>query len=80
MKAQIVQIGNSQGIRIPKVLLEESRLAGDVELEVCSEGLLIKRTQKPRNDWEQRFKAVAEDDEASVDRVAGVFEAKEWQW
>jgi antitoxin MazE len=34
MKAQIIQIGNSQGVRIPKVMLEEARLAGEVELEI----------------------------------------------
>ena len=33
MKTQIIQIGNSQGIRIPKVLLEESGISGEVDLE-----------------------------------------------
>lgn len=33
MKASIVKIGNSKGIRIPKVLLEESQLPTDVELK-----------------------------------------------
>ena len=33
MKASIVTIGNSKGIRIPKPLLEESGLRGDVELK-----------------------------------------------
>ena len=42
MKAQIVQIGNSKGIRIPKVLLEESGIRGDVELEICADGILIR--------------------------------------
>ena len=32
MKASIITIGNSKGIRIPKPLLEESGLSGDVEL------------------------------------------------
>jgi antitoxin MazE len=80
MKAQIIQIGNSQGIRIPKILLEESRVAGEVELEVCPEGLLIKRTQKPRSDWDAKFKAVADEDDTSVERIAGSFEEREWQW
>ena len=33
MKASIITIGNSKGIRIPKPLLEESGLAGTVELK-----------------------------------------------
>ena len=33
MKASIISIGNSKGIRIPKPLLEESGLSGTVELK-----------------------------------------------
>lgn len=33
MKASIITIGNSKGIRIPKPLLEESGLSGNVELK-----------------------------------------------
>ncbi|HUC95986.1 MAG TPA: hypothetical protein VMR76_03485 [Candidatus Saccharimonadia bacterium] len=33
MKASIITIGNSKGIRIPKPLLEESGLMGTVELK-----------------------------------------------
>ncbi len=33
MKASIITIGNSKGIRIPEPLLEESGLSGDVELK-----------------------------------------------
>lgn len=34
MITKIITIGNSQGIRIPKTLLEESRLDDEVELKV----------------------------------------------
>jgi antitoxin MazE len=33
MKAAIIDIGNSKGVRIPKPLLEESGLKGPVELK-----------------------------------------------
>ena len=32
MKTRIVSIGNSQGIRIPKLLLEQTGLSGEVEI------------------------------------------------
>ncbi len=32
MKASIITIGNSKGVRIPKPLLEESGLSGNVEI------------------------------------------------
>lgn len=82
MKAQIIQIGNSQGIRIPKMMLEETRLAGEVELEVHPDGLLIRSAQKPRGTWDAEFKALADvdDDQPVRSGPAGEFESKEWKW
>jgi antitoxin (DNA-binding transcriptional repressor) of toxin-antitoxin stability system/virulence-associated protein VagC len=42
MKTRIVRIGNSQGIRIPKVLLAETGLEGEVEIEVHGAELVIR--------------------------------------
>jgi antitoxin MazE len=36
MKAQIVRIGNSRGIRLPKALLQEAQLEDEVELHAES--------------------------------------------
>ncbi len=82
MKTQIIQIGNSQGIRIPKVLLEESRITGEVELELHSEGILIRKTLKPRAGWDDAFKLMAEneDDELVDQSNVTAFDKKEWQW
>jgi antitoxin MazE len=82
MKAQIVQIGNSQGIRIPKVLLEESGIRGEVELEICAEGILIRNISKPRSDWDAKFRTLADhdDDFTASELPSSQFEAKEWQW
>jgi antitoxin MazE len=41
MKTSIITIGNSKGIRIPKPLLEESGLYGEVELKVVKGGIKI---------------------------------------
>lgn len=82
MKAQIIQIGNSQGIRIPKVLLEETKLAGEVHLEVHEGGILIRNAQKPRASWDALFKSLGdgEDDQALEETSVTTFEKKEWQW
>ena len=82
MKSQIIQIGNSQGIRIPKVLLEESGLRGEVDLELHSEGVLIRNIQKPRAGWDEAFQAMAEneDDDLQAGEISTAFEKKEWQW
>ena len=82
MKAQIIQIGNSQGIRIPKMMLEETKLVGEVELEVHPDGLLIRSVQKPRGNWNAAFKVLADsdDDQPLEAAPANRFDAKEWQW
>jgi antitoxin MazE len=81
MRAQIIRIGNSQGVRIPKILLEESGISGDVELEIAGEGILIRNVSKPRAGWNAAFAALAEaDDDASLVEVPTRFEKKDWQW
>lgn len=82
MKAQIIQIGNSQGVRIPKTLLEETGLSGEVELEALPEGILIRNLHKPRSDWDARFREYLdlEDDNLAESEPCGNFEKKEWQW
>jgi antitoxin MazE len=81
MKSQIIQIGNSQGIRIPKVLLEDSRISGEVDLELHPDGILIRKTQKARDGWDEAFRRMAENDEDEItDDTPTEFEKKEWQW
>ena len=61
MKTNIVTIGNSQGIRIPKILLEQSKLSGEVELEVKGDSIVILPARRPRENWDEAFKQAADD-------------------
>ena len=49
MKASIITIGNSKGIRIPKPLLEESGLSGNVELKARKGEIKIVAAKPKRN-------------------------------
>ncbi len=82
MKSQIIQIGNSQGIRLPKMLLEDSGIKGLVDLELHPDGILIRNAEKPRAGWDEAFRAMSEndDDEKELDDTATNFEKKDWQW
>jgi antitoxin MazE len=84
MRASIVRIGNSQGIRIPKVVLEQTRLHGEVDLEVKDEKIIISRVKKPRQDWDRQFKLMAErgDDKLIDSEVVSLtsFDEEEWEW
>jgi len=83
MKASIVRIGNSQGIRIPKVVLEQTQLKGEVELEVRDRQILIRAATKPRHDWGRKFRVMAEkgDDNLLIEAMGLTsWDKEEWQW
>jgi len=84
MRASIVRIGNSQGIRIPKVVLEQTRLHGEVDLEVKEDKIIISPVKKPRQDWDRQFKLMAArgDDKLIDSEVVSLtsFDAEEWEW
>jgi antitoxin component of MazEF toxin-antitoxin module len=42
MRARIIKIGNSQGIRIPKPLLEQTGIEGEANLEVENHQIIIR--------------------------------------
>ena len=63
--AKIIQIGNSQGIRIPKPLISLANLEGkELEYVVMDSGLLITPEKKVRVGWENDI------DDLSID----------WEW
>lgn len=85
MRAQIIKIGNSKGIRIPKTFIEQSGIENEVELEVEKGQLVIKPLYKARNDWDSAFKkmAVGEDDSLLDSDSLGSqskWDNEEWVW
>ena len=84
MKASIVKIGNSQGIRIPRLLLRQLQLAGEVELTVKHNQLVIKPSQRPRQSWDEQFRKMAErQDDRLLDEDAvslTQWDQDQWQW
>ena len=84
MRTRIVRIGNSRGIRIPKPLLEEIGLEGEVEVRVEGNTLVVRPIRPTRAGWTETFGAMAERGEDELlDRVAeptSSFDAQEWQW
>ena len=84
MRARIVKIGNSRGIRIPKPLLEQIGIMNDVDLEVENNRIIIRPVSSPRSGWEKAFKAMGEKgDDALVigeDNISHSWDEDEWQW
>ena len=83
MKTRIIRIGNSHGIRIPKPLLEEAGLVGEVDLQMDPEGLRIVRHRAVRAGWADAAAAAARaaGEATLLDGVVATgFEATDWTW
>ena len=84
MKTRIVRIGNSQGVRIPKPLLEQTGLRGEVEISVQDGSLVIRPARKPREGWSEAFREIARRgyDTMLDDALPGLSEwdEGEWEW
>lgn len=84
MKTNIVRIGNSQGIRIPKALLEQTGLCDEVELIVRDDSLIIRPIREPRAGWAEVFQEMARcgDDTLLDDTTPSLssWDEDEWEW
>ncbi|MGH9512913.1 MAG: AbrB/MazE/SpoVT family DNA-binding domain-containing protein [Terriglobales bacterium] len=82
IKTELVRIGNSRGIRIPKPIIEQCGFGDEVDLRVENERLVISPERLPRAGWEDRFRAAcaAGEDELLLEPAANEFDRREWQW
>jgi antitoxin MazE len=83
MKTRIVRIGNSKGVRIPKQLLEQTGLEGEVEIQARQTSLVIRPGRKPREGWSKAFREMARSsDDQLIDDIPNLskFDKDEWEW
>tara|TARA_R110002049_G_scaffold176013_1_gene343240 strand:- start:120 stop:377 length:258 start_codon:yes stop_codon:yes gene_type:complete len=85
MKTKIIKIGNSQGVRIPKPIIEESGLEGEIELLLRDNEIILKAIEEPRVGWDSSFKKMADQkedyllDESEIESP-GEWDENEWTW
>jgi antitoxin MazE len=84
MKASIIKIGNSHGVRIPQPILKQCGLKDVVELEVHNHELVIKAASAPRENWVNAFMAMAaKGDDKLLDSetiTTSAWDEVEWEW
>ena len=83
IKTRIVKIGNSQGIRIPKLLLDQTNFGKEVELEVKDNRIVIRASFPSRHDWDEQFKMMAEQgDDYLLDEplLLSSWDKEDWEW
>lgn len=82
IRTRIVKIGNSQGIRIPKLLLEQSGIGTEVEIELQGGNLILRPASQLRIGWDEAFSTMAEEeDDVLLDDVNTTnWDDLEWEW
>jgi antitoxin MazE len=56
MKVRVISIGNSKGIRLPKMMFKEFEIEGEVDLSMENEKIIIRPLgSKPRKGWDRAF-------------------------
>lgn len=84
MKASIIKIGNSHGIRIPKPILAQCGFEDEVEFSVQNNALIIKPLKSSRKGWDDAFKKMAANgDDQLLDseaRFSNEWDESEWEW
>ncbi len=81
-KARIVRIGNSRGIRVPKVLLDQAQLPDEVELHAEPGRLVVQGARRPRMGWAEAARAMSKQGHADLldEPTATRFDREEWKW
>ncbi|MBL8107124.1 MAG: AbrB/MazE/SpoVT family DNA-binding domain-containing protein [Anaerolineales bacterium] len=82
IRTQVVKIGNSRGVRIPKPFIDQTRLGNEVEIAVQRGTIVIRSISRPRNGWAEQFRAMAEqgDDQLLDKPTQTKWDRSEWVW
>ena len=80
MLVSVIRIGNSKGIRFPKVILERLGIKDKVDMEVTDKGIILSPVAEiPRKGWEEAFCRMHENNEDILEDVPSG-EDFEWEW
>jgi antitoxin MazE len=85
MKTKVIKIGNSQGIRLPKVILSQIGVEDELDLEVVNNRIILKPIRFARKNWRNAFKRMdKEKEDALLDGDDALHQSSwddsEWTW
>jgi antitoxin MazE len=85
MKTKLIRIGNSQGVRIPKPIIEEIGLSEEIEMVLKDNQIILRSADDTRKNWDQAFERMAEkEDDHLLDQseieYPNRWDETEWTW
>jgi antitoxin MazE len=83
----LIKIGQSQGIKIPNLLIEQAHLKNrELQLKVVTEGILISPVPKPpvREGWKESIEAILKEPGSEAPNHewldAPLVSNEKWEW
>ena len=83
MKAKLIKIGNSKGLRLPKAIIEQCLLGNEIEMEINGNKLVLFSSQDVRKGWADAFKKMHENSDDELldnDIIESEWDNTEWTW
>ena len=85
MKTKVIKIGNSRGIRLPKVVLNQVGINDELDLEVEQDRIILRPIHQRRIGWRKAFARMAsksDDGLLDADSVLSqsAWDDEEWTW
>jgi antitoxin MazE len=83
MRAKLISIGNSKGVRIPRSVIKECGFGDEVEMRVDAGVVVLAPARGPRDGWDAAFKRMtaAGDDALLIPDIEDhSWDKEEWTW
>ncbi len=83
MKVNLISIGNSKGVRIPRSIIKACGFGEQVEMRVSEGMVVLTPARNLREGWNRAFErmAAAGDDALLVpESLAHEWDEEEWEW
>jgi antitoxin MazE len=82
VRTQIIKIGNSRGVRLPKLLIDQMGFDNEVEIFVQRGQLVLRPVALVRRGWEEQFQLMAKngDDHLIDEPMPTKWDRSEWKW
>lgn len=85
MKTKLIRIGNSQGVRIPKPMIEECGLSEEIEMILRDNEIVLRSAGETRKEWDEAFEEMSRQgdgrllDQKDIE-CPGEWDETEWRW
>lgn len=82
MEVQLINVGNSKGIILGKILLKKYGFVDKIEIVMKEDHLELKPVKPPRQGWDEAFKEMHErgEDRLLDDDILDDDLMEDWEW